>query len=246
MMLFFSEKFKPPNQESKERHIAKRILMLEEKKVTSEFFKLKRCIGLEDEKYEIEINEDLSPSTDCHEQDIMNDEKSTVSSLRILNQEVMDIVRMRKHEEDVVRVDFTNNKDDIASMNVETTTSADPKEENLLPSHLEYLSLFLLPGQDLNSLTIEEAHQVSEFCLSSCRDRLLQRANIMQNRLSEERIKLAETEAKLVENDGNISEATKQALEKTVKQIVFRINILDKRLNDHETSSVEKYKVCTF
>lgn len=153
---------------------------------------------------------------------------------------------MRKREEDSLRVDFTL-KDENASTSVETPVVADSRLENGddLPIDLEYLAPFILTGKDIESLTDQEAEQVYDACLSTCRDRLLQRASIIQNRLKEETAKLDDIQSKF-EEDTSKTGASKEAFERATKDLMFRIQVLKKRLKDHEELSVQKYKVWIF
>ena len=172
----------------------------------------------------------------------MNAEKVTVTTLRGIIHEITDLVRMRKREEDVVRVDFTL-KDDNGSSRAEMSAVPDSGGvDNKLPKHMEYLAPFLLHVKDLRNITREEALCINDACLTTCKERLLQRADIMQNRLNEENTRLSEIQAKYQQNS-NKSEETKKEFEESSSKITFRIKILEKRLRDHEDTSIEKYKV---
>ncbi len=154
---------------------------------------------------------------------------------------------MRKREEDALRVDFTL-KDESASTSVETPVVVDSRLENGdhdFPIDLDYLAPFISPGMNSLMMTDTEAEQVYDECLSTCRDRLVQRATIIQNRLLEETKKLEDIQSKY-EEDTKKTGASKETFERATKDLMFRIQVLQKRLKDHEESSVQKYKVRIF
>lgn len=230
---------------SDERYMVARIFLLEEKKVITKYSMKNGSIGREEMIYSNKRNhEPISPNNNYYEtqHEMMNAEKTAVAALRIINQEMTDLVRMRKREEDILRVDFSL-KDDANSAGVEKIV--EPKfiaDDEARQQHLDYLSPFLLHVEDIENISKEETAQIKNACLATCKDRLLQRADIMQNRLHEESLKLAEIQAKY-QQDNDKTEKNKEAFEKASSELTFRIKILEKRLQDHEDTSVEKYKV---
>jgi hypothetical protein len=244
--IYHSEKYKQPIHDTNERHIAARIFLLVEKSVITEYFKYDGGIEREIITYSNERNqESSSPGKNCYyenQQKVMNAEKTTVAALRIINQEITDLVRMRKREEDVLRVDFSK-KDDCNSINIEKAPIPELRQEkDTTFHHLQYLSPFLLHVEDIENITKEEAIQIKDAALATCKERLLQRADIIQNRLHEESIKLVDVQAKY-QRDIEKTNETKKSFENASSKLTFRIKILEKRLQDHEDVSVEKYKV---
>lgn len=242
-IFFSSEKYAPPTSGGGNRKVlAQRIILLEEKNVITEYYKKNGGVEREVKAYSDRRNQDVNP-LEKYQQDIMNDEKATINAIRSIIQEVMDLVRMRRREEDVQRVDFTI-KDENASTKIDEkeVLPDERKQFDITPSHLDYLIPFLFEGKDVKSLTIDEAKQVSDACLSACKDRLLQRGNIIQNRLNEENAKLEDIRFKYQQDENN-NVAGVDEFEKASKEVIFRINVLEKRLGEHEHASLEKYKV---
>ncbi len=200
--------------------------------------------GLEREVVTLSKKTTERPNAAQDNHELMNEEKSTIAALRSIVQEMIDLVRMRKREEDVLRVDYSR-KDDYTS----TTGSSAKQQDNInsqkkkvRPKHLNYLSPYLLHVSDEHNITRKEAIQIKTACLAICKERLLQRADIMQHRLNEEGSKLARIQEEYRRNPDK-NEQIKSDFIKACEDLTFRIKVLEKRLQDHEELAVNKYKV---
>eukprot|EP00906_Rhabdomonas_costata_P030675 RCo043369 len=91
-------------------------------------------------------------------------------------------------------------------------------------------------------LTKDEAQKVKEICLRDLKDRLIQRAHIMQNRLDEEREKLARKQSNFQKNQEQLDGVKEQEEYTTFcENAMWRIHILEKRLERHQEQSLHKY-----
>lgn len=226
-----------------ERKIASRFFNLEDKCLITEYLKKDEGIGREVVTQSKKRSHRSSSSTqDTH--DVMNAEKATIAALRSVMQEMVDLVRMRKREEDVFRIDYSRKEDykPTSIPNVEQQETSKAKRDEIRPQHLHYLTPFLLHVKDDKNITTEEAIQIKNACLETCKERLCQRADIIQHRLNEESARLTTLQDDYQLNPVK-SESAKDDFIKTSSELTFRIKILEKRLHDHEESSVEKYKV---
>ena len=89
----------------------------------------------------------------------------------------------------------------------------------------DYLAPFLVGVHDVDNLSSMEAERIKDACLGALKDRLLDRAQIMQSKLDEEITKANE------ESHGSAGDASAAA----------RIGVLEKRLEQHEKLSLKKY-----
>lgn len=192
-------------------------------------------------------------------------ETSCICEMRSLHQEIVDMVRLQKKEEEQVQ---------IPESSPSTTYEAGTRELKLgnasnnncheTPNHyvgegykeevctkntqkIDYLSPFLVNVEDTSKISKQEATLIRDACLKTLKERLLQRADIIQNRLNLENSKLSQHQANyqqvgvlnLVSNKG----LTTEQFEKICSEAKFRIKILEQRLVQHEDTAVNKYKV---
>lgn len=110
-------------------------------------------------------------------------------------------------------------------------------------SEIDYLSPFLQSvhapaGSDLNK---EDAQAVREMCLRNLKERLLERANIIQTRLDKENSLLAKRQAAFQRSQREHDQGTDEEFERFCSETMFRIQILEQRLASHEESALQKY-----
>lgn len=107
---------------------------------------------------------------------------------------------------------------------------------------MDYLSPFLQSvhynGTDLSK---EDAHTVREMCLRNLKERLLERANIIQARLDRENGLLAKRQAAFQRSQREHDQGTDEEFERFCSETMFRIQILEQRLASHEETALQKY-----
>eukprot|EP00605_Chrysophyceae_sp_TOSAG23-4_P002278 GSChrysophyteH1.ASY1.ANO1.2523.1 assembled CDS len=104
----------------------------------------------------------------------------------------------------------------------------------------DYLTPFLRTVKDINNITKEEALEVRQICLDSCKARLVERANIIQARLNDENAKLGRKQEQFQrsQREGDLST---EEYEKYCTEAMFRIQILEQRLVTHEETALKKF-----
>ena len=111
---------------------------------------------------------------------------------------------------------------------------------------VDYLSPFLAGGggpRGDQPLSKEDAARVRAACLKSLKERLLERANIIQNKLNDENAKLSKRQATFQRNAGKDGDPAAEAeFEKFCADSMFTIGILEQRLVAHEESALKKYQ----
>ncbi len=83
--------------------------------------------------------------------------------------------------------------------------------------------------------------QVREKCLRALKDRLIERANIIQARLDEDTANLSKRQAAFNRDRDQMSQEEEEEYERAVEESMFRIHILEKRLKRHEEQALHKY-----
>ena len=80
-----------------------------------------------------------------------------------------------------------------------------------------------------------------EACLRSLKDRLVERANIVQSRLDEENAALSKKQAAFQRNRDHMDPNDEADYERYCQEAMFRIQILEQRLDRHTELSLQKY-----
>ena len=107
----------------------------------------------------------------------------------------------------------------------------------------DYLTPFLIIpiGPHDLPLSREEALQARDSCLRSLKDRLVERANIVQSRLDEENAALSKRQAAFSRNRDHMDPSDEAEYERYAQEAMFRIQILEQRLDRHTELSLAKY-----
>lgn len=120
------------------------------------------------------------------------------------------------------------------------TAGSTSKGAGLDGSTSDYLTPFLRNIKDPARLTKEEALEIRQTCMDALRMRLVERANIIQNRLNEENAKLGRKQEQFQrsQREGDLST---EEYEKYCTEAMFRIQILEQRLLAHGESAPKKF-----
>ena len=150
--------------------------------------------------------------------------------------EARDIIKAREREEDkivlVVSVyDTARNK---------LHEDLDKKEDVEEKVHHDYLTPFLSDPNE-RQLAREDALAARDACLRSLKDRLVERANIIQSRLDEENASLSKRQAAFQRNRDHMEKGEEEEYERYCADGMLRIQILEQRLQRHEEQSLQKY-----
>jgi len=122
---------------------------------------------------------------------------------------------------------------------------ADRKEDGASAAVMhDYLTPFLPTPKAGVALTLdrETSLKVRENCLKSLRDRLVERATIIQSRLDEENANLAKKTSTFSRNRDHADKQTEEEYERYCQSAMFRIQIIDERLKRHEKQALQKYE----
>ena len=155
----------------------------------------------------------------------------------------MELLGLRKHEEDDIIVDQPI-FETAAQKRTEQKTmeAADNAGQEKDRRYLDYLTPYLQNITDPSNITREDAQKVRDNCLKALKDRLLERANIIQNRLNVENSKLSKQQAAFQRNQRDNDPDAEEDFEKFCSEAMFRIQILEQRLVQHEENALKKYQ----
>ncbi|RLN66263.1 hypothetical protein BBJ29_006432 [Phytophthora kernoviae] len=167
-------------------------------------------------------------------------EKDCYSSVRHSDIETQDILKIRKREE--IAIVLETNLFDSSEDEAQTKEKEDAKEsDKSSKSEVDYLSPFLQSVHASSALSKEDAQTVRDLCLRNLKERLLERANIIQGRLDKENALLAKRQAAFQRSQREHDQGTDEEFERFCSETMFRIQILEQRLASHEETALQKY-----
>jgi hypothetical protein len=184
---------------------------------------------LEKKPGDIELQEEF--------QSLLAAEKQCTQDIRDVEKEIKDIVNNRNKEEQNINL-ITPYYDVVRVKQEESDDEGDKDEEKVEHDYLSPFLPALIAGQ---SLTKTECMDVRERCLKGLKDRLIERANIIQARHDEETAALAKRQANFQRDRDQMSRAEEEEYDRACDESMFRILILEQRLKRHEEQALQRY-----
>jgi len=186
-------------------------------------------------------------------------ERECINEIRDADRKAKDILKKREEEEsDIIEAEeesaalppgnkppvpahLTVSVYDTARSKLATQEEPDDAGASQVPH--DYLTPFLVVpiGQNDPPLSRDEALQARDACLRSLKDRLVERANIVQSRLDEENAALSKRQAAFSRNRDHMDPSDEAEYERYAQEAMFRIQILEQRLDRHTELSLAKY-----
>jgi hypothetical protein len=166
-------------------------------------------------------------------------EKDMLSEVRDDEKEMTTLLQELATE--AVNVKIHKSIYDLAQEAVKEDEKEDDEEtdEKLDKNTVDYLSPFL--AQYKGVLDHRQAMQAKDECLAALKERLLERANIIQQHLDDENQKLHQKRTMFKRQTGSGAVEADEEFTKFYEQSAFRIDILRARLARHEKLALEKY-----
>lgn len=151
-------------------------------------------------------------------------ERDSSSSILSISEDIVYLSQLRHNEEQ----NWLLQQEDAPLRNSITAVASTEAEEesgaNAEEHVRDYLAPFLIAIHDVDNLSSEETDRIKDACLEALKDRLLQRAQIMQSKLDAEKRKAEES------RDSEGGDACAE-----------RIRVWEQRLEHHESLALEKY-----
>ena len=131
---------------------------------------------------------------------------------------------------------------DTARSKLATDADDDGKDAGPAVAH-DYLTPFLPTPIPVDGppCSKDEAFTARDNCLKALKERLVERANIVQSRLDEENAALSKRQAAFQRNRDHMEPADEAEYERYCQEAMFRIQILEQRLDRHTDLSLQKY-----
>lgn len=169
-------------------------------------------------------------------------EKALISNVKEREREVHELIQQLardKRSPEIRKGIYDMARHKTESQDSSSDSHLERKEEMI---HVDYLSPFLAQYPPGKALTRKQALQAKEECLKSLKERLLERANIIQAHLDGENEKLKQRQAVYNRSagTGDMTEADEE-FAKFYEETMFRISILQARLARHEELALQKY-----
>ncbi|KAG8437291.1 hypothetical protein GDO86_008119 [Hymenochirus boettgeri] len=172
-------------------------------------------------------------------------EQNSKDNVRKSEAEVLKILAERAQEEKDPKLTISiydtdrNEKNKEKREAMEKAMQAENHRHRLLD--LDYLAPFLAKLGDPEKLTHHEAQQVKENCLKDLKQRITDKANLMQARFEKETQELQKKQQWYQQNQMSMSKDDEEAYLDYCSDAMFRIHILETRLNKHKELAPHKY-----
>ncbi|KAK3597164.1 hypothetical protein CHS0354_038091 [Potamilus streckersoni] len=116
-------------------------------------------------------------------------------------------------------------------------------EEKMRKQEMEvdYLAPFLAQLGEPEKLTRQQAYQLREDCLGDLKQRLIDKANLIQARFEKETQELQKKQAWYQQNQVSMQKNDEEEYLNYCSEAMFRIHILELRLNRHKENAPHKY-----
>ncbi|XP_052769766.1 dynein regulatory complex subunit 7-like [Mya arenaria] len=176
---------------------------------------------------------------------LLEQEGTCMEGVRESEEEVREILEDRIREEAAEELD-------ISVYDTERNEKAKKHRKDLERQQLEekmrkqemeidYLAPFLAQIGDPEKITRQQAYKLKEDCLMDLKQRLIDKANLIQARFEKETQKLQKKQAWYQQNQVNMLKDDEEAYLEYCSQAMFRIHILELRLNRHKDQAPHKY-----
>lgn len=175
---------------------------------------------------------------------VVASERDVLQEVRRAHIEANELLGVRRAEELDIAIDQpifeTASSRRVEQKAVEVSVEGKKERDK---NQVDYLTPFLQHLPDPTTLTREDAQRARDNCLKSLKDRLLERANIIQTRLNDENTALSKRQATFQRNSTRENDpGADEEFEKFCSEAMFRIQILEQRLVSHEETALKKYQ----
>ncbi|XP_033127806.1 dynein regulatory complex subunit 7-like [Anneissia japonica] len=177
--------------------------------------------------------------------DMVNLEDKTVQTVRESEEEVREILDNRLIEEAKSDLNISvydterNEKAKKHRLDREKLLLEEKKRREEM--ELDYLAPFLAQKGDPDRLNKEQAFDLKKDCLADLKQRLIDKANLIQARFEKETAELQKKQQWYQQNQVNMLKEDEEEYLEYCSEAMFRIHILELRLNRHKEMAPHKY-----
>merc|ERR1719427_37845 len=177
--------------------------------------------------------------------DLIKKEQKTVKSVRLSEEETEEILQERIEQclanDLVVSVYDTERNDKALKHRQEQERIAEEEKNKKKESEMDYLAPFLQQIGCPNRLTSAQAFKLKEDCLSDLKQRLIDKANLIQLRFEKETSELHKRQQEYQHKQVAMTKEDEEEYFNYCSEAMFRIHILEMRLNRHKQTAPNKY-----
>jgi len=178
--------------------------------------------------------------------DLLDSEVASIEKIREYEQEIRDSLDERLKEEIAselsVSIFDTQRNDKALKHRAELERQAEEAKLQSQETELDYLAPVLAQIVDKGEkITRAQAFKIRETALVDLKQRLVEKANLIQARFEKETSELQKKQAWYQQNQVSLRKADEQQYLNYCSEAMFRIHILELRLNRHKEMAPMKY-----
>nr|XP_046253588.1 dynein regulatory complex subunit 7 isoform X2 [Scatophagus argus] len=184
--------------------------------------------------------------------DLMKDEEKTVQQIRESKKEVRDVLARREQEEGDVRLHFspwtTTGVTEARSQRQEMERLAAEEQKWLQEKEKDILAPFLIRLNAAETLSAEDARQLHRDCLAEFKQRLVEHANLLQERyekdtqeLQRKQLWYQKNQLNMTRQDEDEEEDEEEDYHTYCSDKTLRIHVTKKLLIMHKEAAPQKY-----
>ncbi|XP_063801875.1 dynein regulatory complex subunit 7 isoform X2 [Pseudophryne corroboree] len=178
---------------------------------------------------------------------LQQEEQRSQDAVRKSEAEVLGILSARSQEEAdpqlAVSIYDTERNEKSVEEREAAERSLQEEQKRRAVLELDYLAPFLAQVGEPEKLSRLQAHQVKEDCLSDLKQRIIQKANLIQARFEKETQELQKKQQWYQQNQLSMCKEDEDTYMEYCSEAMFRIQILETRLNRHKELTPQKYLV---
>ncbi|XP_077994789.1 dynein regulatory complex subunit 7-like [Glandiceps talaboti] len=176
---------------------------------------------------------------------LIENEEGTINSVRECEEEVREILSDRINEEAASELSISvydternekakQHRKELERLQLEEKMRREEME-------LDYLAPFLAQIGDPEKISKQQAFTLKEDCLADLKQRLIDKANLIQARFEKETTELQKKQHWYQQNQVSMNKEDEEEYLNYCSEAMFRIHILELRLNRHKENAPHKY-----
>ncbi|XP_035512918.1 dynein regulatory complex subunit 7 [Morone saxatilis] len=178
---------------------------------------------------------------------LMKDEEKVLLQIEDSKMEVKDILACRKQEEEDIQLHFspwtTTGAARARSQRQEMERLAVEEQKWLQEKEKDILAPLLIRLDNTETLRAEDARQIYQDCLAEFKERLVEQANLIQERYEKETQELQQKQQWYQQNQLNMTGKQEDEYQTYCAEKTLQIHIAKKRLIMHKEAAPQKYCV---
>ncbi|XP_029464781.1 dynein regulatory complex subunit 7 [Rhinatrema bivittatum] len=176
---------------------------------------------------------------------LLKAEQDAIARVRESEAEVLEILRVRAEEEQATELTIsiydTERNEKSKKQREEMELALQEERLRQAEQELDYLAPFLARMGNPEKLVKWQALQLKDDCLADFKQRLINQANIIQARFEKETQELQKKQQWYQQNQVSMTKEDEDTYLSYCSEVMFRIHILELRLNRHKELAPYKY-----